>query len=416
MSTVIEVDSISKRFTAQLSRRATLKEAIIKRLKGERVKTIWALRDVSFSVERGKVFGIIGHNGAGKSTLLRLLCGLGRPTKGHIQRLGKISGLLELGSGFHPDMTGRENIMTGGLLNGLSIKQIKAQEEQIISFAELEQVIDLPVRTYSSGMYLRLAFSTAMSFDPDILIIDEVLAVGDASFQQKCFEKLSSFRNDGKTLILTSHDTDQIRKICDVVLVFQDGKLAMQGDPTSAIKFYEDFVLQLGEKQVVEPQEEEVQQDPKTERGSRYGTQEAVINSIRLYNAQGEATNKFESSDSVTIELNYKLSKNINDMALLVGIYNDVDIKCFETYLPSVAETFGPLDENCNILCHLPNIPLVDGCYYISFGLYHTNWDHVYDYHWQTYPLYLSSSNGVDTSRLKGIVSIRPEWSVKIVR
>jgi ABC-type polysaccharide/polyol phosphate transport system, ATPase component len=154
--------------------------------------TFWALRDVSFSIEQGCVLGIIGHNGAGKSTLLRLLCGLGRPTTGRIRRVGHVSGLLELGAGFHPDMTGRENLTTGGILSGLTKRQVRAKQEQIIDFAELEEFIDQPVRTYSNGMYLRLAFAAAIHFDPDVLIIDEVLAVGDSRFQKKCRDRLDA--------------------------------------------------------------------------------------------------------------------------------------------------------------------------------------------------------------------------------
>jgi ABC-type polysaccharide/polyol phosphate transport system ATPase subunit len=209
MFIVLRVESVSKQFKIERNRPVTLKELVVRRLTGrdDSLSTFWALRDVSFSVEQGQSLGIIGHNGAGKSTLLRLLCGLGRPTKGHINRIGHVSGLLDLGKGFHPDMTGRENLMTGGILSGLTSRQVRARQEEIIAFAELEEFIDQPVRTYSSGMYLRLAFSTAMSFDPDVLIIDEVLAVGDQRFKKKCIERLDAFRASGKTLILTSHDS-----------------------------------------------------------------------------------------------------------------------------------------------------------------------------------------------------------------
>lgn len=228
MPAVLTVESVSKRFRVQRNRPATVKESIIRRLTGryDAAGIFWALRDITFSIEQGQALGVIGHNGAGKSALLRLLCGLGRATTGRIHCEGEISGLLELGSGFQPDMTGRENLMIGGLLSGLTKRQVLAKQQEIIAFAELEEFIDQPVRTYSNGMYLRLAFATAIHFDPDILIIDEVLAVGDTRFQQKCLERLAAFRVEGKTFVLTSHDSTQISSLCDEVLVLEEKKRA----------------------------------------------------------------------------------------------------------------------------------------------------------------------------------------------
>ena len=223
MSAVLTVESLSKRYYLKHGRHTSLGELIIHWLSGRHNKSqvLWALRDISFTVEKGQVLGIIGHNGAGKSTLLRLLCGLGRPTGGKVHRNDNVRGLLDLGGEFHPDLTGRENIITAGLLNGLTKRQVRAGEMEIIEFAELEDFIDEPVRTYSSGMRLRLAFAVAMHFDPEVLILDEVLAVGDARFQQKCLDRLVKFRKAGKTLILTSHDTTQIKTLCDTALVLE---------------------------------------------------------------------------------------------------------------------------------------------------------------------------------------------------
>jgi len=204
---VLEVQGVSKRFRVQRNRPATLKELFIQRLNGRHPAAAvehWALREVSISLEKGHSLGIIGHNGAGKSTLLRLICGLGRPTTGKIQYWGQIGSLLELGSGFQPEMTGRENLLTGGILGGLSRRDVEAIQDDIIAFAELEEFIDQAVRTYSSGMYLRLAFATVTHFDPDFLIIDELLAVGDSRFQQKCLDRLKSFRRAGKSLLSLS--------------------------------------------------------------------------------------------------------------------------------------------------------------------------------------------------------------------
>jgi len=224
MPPILEVESVSKVFKTLSRRPSTLQEWLARwwSSRQNRKEAFWALREVTFSLERGRSLGIIGHNGAGKSTLLRLLCGLGRPTSGRITCSGSVSGLLELGSGVHLDMTGRENIMTAGILNGLTKRQVLAQLDGIIEFSELEDFIDHPARTYSNGMFLRLAFSTAIHFDPDVIMIDEVLAVGDARFQQKCIDRLQVFRKAGKTLVLVSHDTEQIRRLCDEVLVMEE--------------------------------------------------------------------------------------------------------------------------------------------------------------------------------------------------
>jgi lipopolysaccharide transport system ATP-binding protein len=412
MPAVLTVESVSKRYRIQHNRPVTFKESIIRRFTGSHDKdnAFWALHDVTFSVEHGQTLGIIGHNGAGKSTLLRLLCGLGRPTTGRIRRVGQVSGLLELGSGFHPDMTGRENLMTGGILSGLTRRQVLAKQEEIIAFAELEEFIDQPARTYSNGMYLRLAFAAAIHFNPDVLVIDEVLAVGDSRFQKKCYERLAAFRASDKTSILTSHDSEQIRNLCDEVLVLEEGRVAMMGDPKSAIQFYNDLMRQRTEKKAAQLSGGAAQPSLVVEHGSRIGTQEASVCAVRLYDKQGRTTNALHSGDSLTIELEYNLNKPLSDIALTLGIYTGANIKCFESCIPSVITAIGSLNKPGNLSCHFPGLPLLPGLYYINVGLYPTDWNYVYDYHWQMHPLHvLSKSEGY--SGVSGVISLLPVWS-----
>lgn len=413
MSAVMTVESVSKRYRIQRNRPVTLKESIIRRLTGRygRDNVIWALRDVTFSLEQGRVLGIVGHNGAGKSTLLRLLCGLGMPTTGRIRCTGQVSGLLELGSGFHPDMTGRENLMTGGILSGLTRRQVLAMQQEIIAFAELEEFIDQPVRTYSSGMYLRLAFAAAVQFDPDVLIIDEVLAVGDSRFQKKCLERLASFRAADKTTILTSHDSGQIRNLCDEVLVLEEGRLVMQGEPESAIQCYNDLMRQRTEKRAVQISGGATQSGLTVEHGSRMGTQEISVCNVCLYDKQDRITNAIYSGDGLTVKLEYNLARPLPDIALTLGIYNETNIKCFESCIPSVTAVFGALHNLGCFSCNFPGLPLLPGLYYINIGVYPTDWNFVYDYHWQMHPLHvLSQSEGY--SGVSGVVSLHPVWSV----
>jgi len=412
MSAVLTAESVSKRYRIQRNRPFTIKESIIQRLSGrhDTSNTFWALRDISFSVEQGMSLGIIGHNGAGKSTLLRLLCGLGRPTKGCIHHIGHISGLLELGSGFHPDMTGRENLMTGGILNGLTKRQVLAKQSEIIAFAELEEFIDQPVRTYSSGMYLRLAFATAIHFEPDVMVIDEVLAVGDSRFQQKCLERLAAFRASGKTTILTSHDTAQISNLCTEVLVLEEGRVAMHGDSKTAIQCYNDLMRQRTEKRASQLSGLAAGENKKIEHGSRMGTQEVSIHKVSLYDKQGKITETLSSGDSLEIELEYDFAMPLSDFALTLGIYSEADIKCFEAYVTSHLVTFGPLNKHGRLRCCLPELPLLPGLYYVNVGLYPTDWNYVYDYHWQMHFLHIVGKNG-PSSGVSGVVSVRPVWS-----
>jgi len=412
MSSLLIAENISKCFTIQKNRPFTLKDTIIQLLTGRynRANKFWALHDVSLSLEQGRVLGIIGHNGAGKSTLLRLLCGLGSPTTGRIRRIRSFGSLLELGSGFHPDMTGRENLLTGGILCGLTKRQVKAVENEIIHFAELEEFIDQPTRTYSSGMYLRLAFATAIQFNPDFLIIDEVLAVGDSRFQQKCLDRLKAFRKAGKSLIFASHDLEQVRSLCNEVIVLEEGRVVMQGEPESAISCYHDLMRQRSEKRAKQIYNE-APSNITVEQGSRLGTQEAKISDVRLYDTNNRATNSIFSGGGITIELEYSFTKSLSDMALLLGIYSETNVKCFETHVLSTNAVFGPLIEHGSLSCHLPALPLLPGIYHINVGLFPTDWNYVYDYHWQMHPLHVLSKNEA-VSYFSGIVSLCPVWSV----
>jgi ABC-type polysaccharide/polyol phosphate transport system ATPase subunit len=407
MPAALIVDSVGKCFKVQ-RKRLTLVESmarVLVRCKTDEV--VWALTDVSFSLEEGKVLGIIGHNGAGKSTLLRLLCKLGQPTRGRIEHSGYMSGLLDLGSGLSQDLTGRENILTVGILNGLTRKQIRAQEEEIIGFAELEDFIDQPVRTYSSGMYMRLAFSAAIHFDPDVLIVDEVLAVGDARFHEKCIDRLHAFRKAGKTLVLVSHNTDQIRSLCDEVLVLEEGRVVAHDEPKRAVECYNDVMRRRSETRAAELSGGRLP-DLSVRTGRRFGTQEAKISSVQILDEQGKSTDKVLTGDSVTVALEYNVAKPLSAMTVILGIYNEANVKCLETVVPSISTS---RTNNGRLHCHLPKLPLLPGRYYVDIGLYPIDWNYIYDYHWHMHVLRVESPNGV-TPGVSGVISVNPVWSV----
>jgi lipopolysaccharide transport system ATP-binding protein len=315
-----------------------------------------------------------------------------------------------LGSGFHPDMTGRENIVTGGLLSGLRRYEVLAQQEEIIAFAELEGFIDEPIRTYSSGMYLRLAFATAMQFEARLLVIDEVLAVGDVRFQQKCMDRLAAFRAAGKTLILTSHSSDQIRALCDTVLVLDEGRVVMQGDTESGLNCYNDLMRQRTEKRAAQLFGDAPRPNQKVEQGSRQGTYEAVLNAVKFYNTRGQQIDSLPNGESLVVELDYSRTESVSDLALILGIYNDAHVKCFETSLASIAGSLGPIAEHGNLHCYLSDLPLLPGRYYIDIGLYPADWSYVYDYHWQMHPLWIVSDDPPQAND-SGVVAVRSRWS-----
>ncbi|WP_051328091.1 ABC transporter ATP-binding protein [Desulfatirhabdium butyrativorans] len=415
MSEMLIAENVSKCFRVGRTRYPTIKETLIRRLKGEKaaLSDVWALRNVNFSVSKGQSLGIIGHNGAGKSTLLRLLCGLGRPSSGRIHRTGSIGSLLELGSGFDPELSGRENLMTSGILSGLRKRQVLALQDDIIAFAELEESIDQPVRTYSSGMYVRLAFASAIRMDYDILVIDEILAVGDSRFQKKCIEQLTAFRKSGKTIVLASHDLDQVKHLCDDVIVLEDGHVAMQGDPENAIPCYHDLMRKRTERRATmisdgHPPEMRIEQ------GERLGTLEACVERVSLLDAADRPIESIETGKPLTIDLDYRLAPPVSNIAILLGIYTEANIKCFEVAIPSASDTFGRLPAKGCLRCTFSNLPLSAGHYYINLGFYPTDWNYIYDYHWQMHSLYVTCSEGGTAGQsFSGPVAMKPLWTLQ---
>jgi lipopolysaccharide transport system ATP-binding protein len=239
MSTrAISVDGVSKKFRLERNRPSSIKEAILRIGKTNDADDFWVLRDIQLQIERGSFFGLIGHNGSGKSTLLRLMAGIHRPTTGTIESDGRLSALLELGSGFHPDLTGRENVFLNGAMLGLSRKQMAESMDTIIEFSGIGDFIDEPVKIYSSGMYVRLGFAVAVNVDPEILLVDEVIAVGDEEFQRRCMAHMNLLREKGTTIVLVSHNTRLMTELCDTIGWLDHGRLMEVGPSEGVIASY----------------------------------------------------------------------------------------------------------------------------------------------------------------------------------
>jgi len=237
---VIRVREMGMLFRIYHERAHTLKEALVNWVKRKTdYEDLWALRGVSFSMRRGETLGVIGRNGSGKSTLLRVLSGVYEPTEGEVHVEGQISPLVELGAGFNPELTGIENIFLQGALLGYGKREMEKRVDAIVEFSELKPFIDIPIQNYSSGMYLRLGFAIAVHIDPEILLIDEILAVGDVAFKQKCNEKMMGFRKDGATIVLVTHELDAVRAMCDRAILFEKGRIEFEGDPDEAVRRYQ---------------------------------------------------------------------------------------------------------------------------------------------------------------------------------
>ena len=414
MPIVLTAKNVSKRFIRYRNRTTTLRESLTRVLTFQTnpQPATWALHDVSFTIEQGRVFGIIGHNGAGKSTLLRLLCGVGRPTSGRIMREGRVSGILELGGGFNPELTGRQNLVTVGLLSGMRQEIVRDQEEGIIAFAELEHVIDQPVRTYSTGMYLRLAFAAAIALDPAVLVLDEVLAVGDERFQGKCLDRIGALKSSGSTLIITSHNADQIQALCDEVLVLEEGRVVMQGDPKTAVSCYHDLMRQRSEVFAVKGGKDATATRLTFSQGKRLGTEEVQITNLVVFDTHGRRTETVASGAAISVEVGFSTNESVKDMAFTLGIFSDTHVKCSEIAIASIHDLSGQISDSGTIRCEFGPLPLLPGTYFLNVGFYPTDWSRAFDYHWQMHPLYVTGDSA-SYHGVSGIVSLNPRCSVK---
>jgi ABC-type polysaccharide/polyol phosphate transport system ATPase subunit len=366
VSSAIVVDDVSKQYRLYHERNQSLKAAIMRRAR-VKYEEFWALRDVSLEVPEGKTYALIGENGSGKSTLLKCMAHILRPEKGRIETHGKISALLELGAGFHPELTGRENIFLNGSILGMSKKQLNQRFDEIVGFAGLEHFIDTPVKNYSSGMYVRLGFSVAINVDPDILLIDEVLAVGDAEFQRKCLEKFDDFRNAGKTIVIVSHALESVRNLCDTAGWLEHGVLRRLGPASDVIDEY--------------LTESHTERAADGTHGARWGTGEACVEQVEVLDASGEPVKRVRTGDTVVFRFHYKskalISKPVWGMALftLDGVWvtgpSTREVGLFPDRLEPGEE--GSVDLRVDRLLLLP------GTYDVSASMFNITGAQVYD-------------------------------------
>ncbi|MDD6057924.1 MAG: ABC transporter ATP-binding protein [Clostridiales bacterium] len=336
----IEVKDLTKKFKVYIDKGSQLKERILF-WKRNRYEERWVLNGISFRVRKGEAIGLIGHNGCGKSTTLKLLTKIIYPDSGTIEMRGRVSSLIELGAGFHPDMSGRENIYTNASIFGLSKKEIDERVEDIIAFSELEEFIDNPVRTYSSGMYMRLAFSVAINVDADILLIDEILAVGDAHFQEKCFHKMQDIKKSGTTIVIVSHSLGQIEEICDRSIWIDAGKIRLEGRPEEV---HEKYLEHMGVK-TAEQKKKEIRQEQEREKEKqkkekaeeeKLTTLRFAIKNIRYIDETKTVHNLYQSGERGRLELVYDVENVCEHAEMSIDLREDEWVTVAGTNLKTI--------------------------------------------------------------------------------
>lgn len=379
----LSLKNVSKRYrlVGRRSQFQTLKSALLHRdMKPADDASILALDDVSFEVERGEAFGIIGPNGSGKSTLLKIISGILKPTSGTVVVDGRVSALIELGAGFHPEISGRENVYINGIMLGLSKREIDKRFDRIIEFAGIGPFLDQPVKTYSSGMYVRLGFAVAVHVDPDILLIDEVLSVGDEEFSLKCIAKIQEMKYRGVTMLFVTHQLDLVRTLCDRALWLEHGHAAGIGDP---IRVVDDYLQKVSggadaAQVLAEPEEEEKKSDDLLEE-ERWGSGEVLLSHVALVDQQDRDLVAIGTASSTTIRLDVKVREPQTDFVFGIGIYH-ADGTCvygtntdLEGFLPEA------LDNDSVVRFVIPSLDLVAGSYRIDAAV-HTRSGRAFDY------------------------------------
>lgn len=377
MENSIEVKNVEKSFKVYLDKSSNIKEFVIHRNR-RRTELRQVLKGISFTVKEGEAVALIGRNGCGKSTTLKMLTKIMYPDKGTIEMRGRVSSLIELGAGFHPDMSGRENIYINASIFGLSKKEIDRRVKDIIEFSELEEFIDNPVRTYSSGMYMRLAFSVAINVDADILLIDEILTVGDAGFQTKCYDRLKEIKKRGVTIVLVSHDGGAIKKLCDRAIWIEKGRILEEGNAETVVDNYSALMMQeAAEKKKREEDRERAEKAEQAENAglnehgrpiidasqNHFGTGEVVITDCKILDKDGKETKLLYNGGDYTIEFSFENRKKIETYVFGTG-FNDLDGKCLmgnNTVIDGMH--FTSIEDKGVARCHIKNLPLLEGEY-----------------------------------------------------
>ncbi len=397
MTTGIEVSDVSKRFKIFHERNTSIKSIVLHRGRRTRFEEFWALRDVSLSVQQGESFALVGHNGSGKSTLLKCIAGIMDPDRGSLKVIGKVSALLELGAGFHPDLSGRENVFLNGAILGLSQRELKRRFDDIVGFAGLEQFIDHPVKNYSSGMYARLGFSVMINVDPDVLLIDEVLAVGDEQFQRRCMEKIYEFRTSGKTVVIVSHALGTLRNLCDRAAWIHHGEVAKLGLVNDVVDAYLESTGQGVGSGLVTP-----------DAPGRLGSGEIRVERVEILDSTGKSVDRVKTGDDVIFRVWWFCDAPVEQPVIAISVSRTDGVvvagsssKVGQLDLGYVS-TAGRLDFSVD------RLPLLPATFVVRVDVTDKTNAHIYDQHLQA--VRFDVSPGLDRGA-DGVVTLGGRWS-----
>ena len=390
----VQADGLWKNFRLYHERNQFLKAAIL-RGRRARYEEFWALKDVSFEVPTGSTFGIIGHNGSGKSTLLKTLTGILVPDKGSVSVSGRVSALLELGAGFHPELSGRENVFLNGAILGLKKREIEKRFDDIVEFAGLEQFIDSPVKNYSSGMFVRLGFAVAVNVDPDVLLLDEVLSVGDENFQRKSAERIEQFRRDGRTIVLVSHGLGSIEQLCESAAWLDHGQIKAVGQAADVISEYR------GDSHEAVRNPDEI--------GSRWGSGEIQITTVELLDANDEPVEHPRTLDPFTVRVHVTAHAPIQDTVLVAKIDQLGGHAVWQSSTRRNGVSIGRIENTATIDLAFPSLPLLEGTYELTLAI--TNQTEIQPYDWWERRIRFDVRQYVNADQ--GAVHIPTEWTVR---
>ncbi len=413
MEPVIEFNDVSKRFILHRSRQNSFQERIAGLLRPRAYgEEFWALRNVSFSVERGESLGLIGHNGAGKSTALKIMTRILEPTSGSVRLNGRVAALLELGSGFHPELSGRENVFLYGSLMGLSRRDMQQRLAAISEFAEIGSFLDMEVKHYSSGMYTRLAFAVATEVDPEILITDEVLAVGDESFQRRCMERIYRFRRMGKTIIFVSHALEVVRTLCEQA-VWLDGGLARLVGPSSEVIDAYLHDVNRRERERIErlrgesAAEAAAAQEEDATSLQRYGSREVEIVRVELLDEGGHSRSVFRTHEPVVIRMHYVAHEAVAWPVFGIALYHANGLWLTGPNTAFAGVDIAGINGAGYVDYVIASLPLLTGRYLLSVAVYDETMLHPYDHHDRLYQLVVQSRG---LQERYGTLSLEAEW------
>jgi len=391
MTVALRARDVGKRFTRRHSQAPqTLKRLVLEGFaKPPPMEEFWAVRDVTFDVFAGEMLGVLGQNGSGKSTLLRMLGGVMRPDAGAVFTKGRVQGLLDLNAGMQPDLSGRENIIINGVVAGLTRQDVRRRLEEIVAFAELKDFIDAPVRTYSSGMKMRLGFAVAAHCDAEILLIDEVLSVGDLAFQQKCLARIRGFREAGVAVVLITHDLDQLQNLCDKALWLRQGCEVAYGTPQVLVGEYRAAMTHETNRRIPAGDLKRLTASGVALRlkENRYGSLDAEITDVRLLSTTGASINEISAGEGLTVELTVDAKAGVDAPRFGISIGVGDQENCLDLNTDHDRVLIDRLVGVHKVALHLDRLDLAPGTYDISVGVYESGWAFAYDYHWRVYPL-----------------------------